>query len=255
MKLDGKVAFVTGASHGIGRSIAARLAQDGADVAFNYGHDTQGAQDTSAEIEKAGRKALAIQADNGKVADVQSMIEQTVKTLGRVDILVNNAGVEKKSDFWSVTEADYDTVLDINLKGTFFATQAVVRHLRDAKRGGKIINISSVHEELPFPGFSTYCASKGALRMLTRDLAVELGSLGITVNNIAPGAIETPINTKLLNNPTLLNALISQIPLGRLGKPGDVASLASFLASSESDYVTGSTYVIDGGLTWFYQEQ
>jgi glucose 1-dehydrogenase len=255
MKLDGKVAFVTGASHGIGRSIAARLAQDGADVAFNYGQDTQGAQDTSAEIQKAGRKALAIQADNGKVADVQAMIAQAIKTLGRVDILVNNAGVEKKSDFWDVTEADYDHVLDINLKGTYFATQAVVRHLREVKRPGKIINISSVHEELPFPGFSTYCASKGALRMLTRDLAVELGSLGITVNNIAPGAIETPINTKLLNNPALLNALISQIPLGRLGKPADVASLASFLASSESDYVTGSTYVIDGGLTWFYQEQ
>jgi glucose 1-dehydrogenase len=143
----------------------------------------------------------------------------------------------------------------LQLKGVFFATQAFVQHLRSSGRAGRVVNISSVHEELPFPNFAAYCASKGGLRMLTRNLAVELGPLGITVNSIAPGAIATPINTKLLNDPVKLRSLTEQIPLGRLGRPEDVAGLAVFLASDEARYVTGSTYVVDGGLTWFYQEQ
>ena len=157
--------------------------------------------------------------------------------------------------FWDVSEAEYDAVLNVNLKGVFFATQAFVRHCRASGHGGKVINISSVHEDLAFPNFAPYCASKGALRMLARTLAVELGPLGITINNIAPGAIETPINAKLLNDPVKLASLTSQIPLSRLGQPGDVAGLAVFLASADSDYVTGSTYYIDGGLTVFYTEQ
>ncbi|HEX4607110.1 MAG TPA: SDR family oxidoreductase, partial [Urbifossiella sp.] len=164
-------------------------------------------------------------------------------------------GVEHKAAFWDVTEADYDRVLGVNLKGLFFATQAFVRHLRAVKQLGKVINISSVHEDLPFPGFAPYCASKGGVRMLTRTLAVELGPLGITVNGIAPGAIETPINTTLLNNPELLKALTDKIPLGRLGKPADVAGLAAFLGSGDADYVTGATYFVDGGLTYSYHEQ
>jgi glucose 1-dehydrogenase len=143
----------------------------------------------------------------------------------------------------------------VNLKGVFFATQEMVRHLRQTKRPGKIVNISSIHEELPFPNFAAYCASKGGLKMLTRNLAIELGQFGITINSIAPGAIETPINTKLLNDPKKLGALLGQIPLARLGKPDDVAGLAVFLASSDADYVTGSTYFVDGGLTWHYEEQ
>jgi glucose 1-dehydrogenase len=154
-----------------------------------------------------------------------------------------------------VTEEDYDRVLNVNLKGVFFATQAIVRHFMETKCPGKIINISSVHEDLPFPNFAAYCTSKGGLKMLTRNLSVELGPFGITINSIAPGAIETPINTKLLNNPQKLNALLTQIPLARLGQPKDVSGLATFLASSDADYVTGSTYVIDGGLTWNYNEQ
>jgi glucose 1-dehydrogenase len=154
-----------------------------------------------------------------------------------------------------VTEQDFDAVVGVNLKGVFFATQAFVQICARNSGAGKIINISSAHEELAFPNFAAYCASKGGLRMLARTLAVELGPLGITINNIAPGAIETPINTRLLNDPVKLAALTRQIPLARLGKPADVAGLAVFLASADSDYVTGSTYFIDGGLTVFYQEQ
>jgi glucose 1-dehydrogenase len=131
----------------------------------------------------------------------------------------------------------------------------MVRHLRDTGRRGRIINISSVHEELPFPNFASYCASKGGVRMLARTLAVELGRLGITVNNIAPGAIETPINSRLLRDEHKLQQLLAQIPVGRIGQPADVAGVATFLASDESEYVTGATFTVDGGLTWFYQEQ
>jgi glucose 1-dehydrogenase len=255
MRLQGKAAFVTGGSHGIGRGIAERLARDGADVAFNYGHDEAGAEETAAAVRAAGRRAVALKADLLDLAAVGRMIADAAAQLGRLDVLVNNAGVEHKAAFWDVTEADYDRVLGVNLKGLFFATQAFVRHLRAANRPGKVINVSSVHEDLPFPGFAPYCASKGGVRMLTRTLAVELGPLGITVNGIAPGAIETPINAALLRNPELLKALTEKIPLGRLGTPADVAGLAAFLASPDADYVTGATYFIDGGLTYSYHEQ
>ncbi|OWK46783.1 SDR family NAD(P)-dependent oxidoreductase [Fimbriiglobus ruber] len=255
MRLEGKTAFVTGGSHGIGREIAEKFAREGADVAFNYGHDEAGADATKAAIAATGRRALGVRADLRDLAALREMVASAVRTFGRLDILVNNAGVEHKADFWDVTEDDYDRVLDVNLKGLFFTTQAFVRHLRDTSRPGKVINISSIHEDLPFPGFASYCASKGGVRMLTRNLAVELGPLGITVNAIAPGAIETPINTVLLNNPNLLKTLIDHIPLGRLGKPKDVAGLALYLASADADYVNGSTYYIDGGLTVSYHEQ
>jgi len=168
---------------------------------------------------------------------------------------VNNAGIEKNAGFLDVTEADYDAVLDVNLKGAFFLTQAFARRLRDAKKRGAIVNISSVHEDMVFPNFSTYCASKGGMRMVMRDLAVELGPLGITVNNIAPGAINTPINTSLLADKPKLETLLKNIPLGRLGEPGDVAGVAVFLASADGAYVTGSTYFVDGGLIRNYHEQ
>jgi glucose 1-dehydrogenase len=255
MRLNGKTVFITGGSHGIGRGIAERFAREGADVAFDYGHDTAGANETADAVRSTGRRAVAIKADLRDLGAITAMISDAVAKLGRLDVLVNNAGVEHKAAFWDVTEADYDRVLGVNLKGLFFATQAFVRHLRETKRPGKVINISSVHEDLPFPGFTPYCASKGGVRMLTRTLAVELGPLGVTVNGIAPGAIETPINTALLNNPELLKALTDKIPLGRLGKPADVAGLAAYLASADADYVTGATYFIDGGLTYSYHEQ
>jgi glucose 1-dehydrogenase len=168
---------------------------------------------------------------------------------------VNNAGMEKKSEFWDTPASEFDHVMAVNLRGPFFLTQVFVRRLRDAKRPGRIINISSVHEDMAFPGFASYCGSKGGLRMLMRDLAVELGPLGITVNNVAPGAIATPINKSLLEDKPKLNALLANIPLGRLGTPEDVAGLVAFLASEEASYVTGSTFVIDGGLMRNYKEQ
>ncbi len=255
MKLSGKVALVTGSAQGIGKAIAIRLAQEGADIIVDDRALGQSAQETAEAIIQLGRKVHMIQGDLANTEDDRRVISEGVEKLGKIDILVNNAGVEKHADFWDITEKDFDFVLQINLRGTFFITQDFVNHLRATNRPGRIINISSVHEELPFPHFSTYCASKGALKMLCRDLAVELGPLGITVNNIAPGAISTPINTALLNNPQLLSLLESKIPLGRLGKPEDVSGLAAFLASDDASYVTGSTFVVDGGLLHNYHEQ
>jgi glucose 1-dehydrogenase len=254
-RLAGKVAAVTGGDQGIGRAIVERLAQEGADVALCYRSNKAGADEVAGEVQKLGRKAAAIQCDVGKVADGQRFIADAVKQLGRIDILVNNAGLEKHADFWDVTEQDYDVVLDVNLKGPFFVTQAFVKHRMQAKAGGKVINVSSVHEELPFPHFTSYCASKGGIKMMTRNLSIELAPLGITINSIAPGAIQTPINKALLNDPSKLGPLLENIPLKRLGTPEDVASVAAFLASADSDYVTGTTYFVDGGLTWNYQEQ
>lgn len=265
MTLAGKVALVTGSSQGIGQGIVLRLAEAGADVVINYRSHPEGAQETLEKVNAIGGKCYlaecpnsrgyTVQADLGSVDMVRELITESIAHFGKLDILVNNAGIEKHAPFWEVTEADYDAVLNVNLKGVFFATQAFVQHLLSANRPGKIINISSVHEDLPFPNFTAYCVSKGGMKMFTRNLAVELGPLGITINNVAPGAIETPINTKLLNDPEKLGALLKNIPLGRLGQPRDVASLVTFLASSEADYITGSTFFVDGGLLWNYQEQ
>lgn len=253
--LAGKVAVVTGSSSGIGQAIALRLASEGAAVVVNYSGHSEGAEATLKSITDAGGKGVIVQADVSKLADVQNLVEQAWTQLGGCDILVNNAGVEKGAEFWDVTEADYDLVLGVNLKGVFFLTQAFVRKLREAKKPGRVINISSVHEDMVFPHFASYCASKGGVRMLMRDLAVELGPLGITVNNVAPGAIVTPINASLLNDPAKLDPLLRNIPLGRLGKPEEVAGMVAYLASEEASYVTGSTFVIDGGLMRNYKEQ
>jgi glucose 1-dehydrogenase len=204
---------------------------------------------------KFGHRAIAVQGDISKIADTQRMVKDSVEALGGLDILVNNAGVERRAPFWEVTEADYNLVLDVNLKGAFFTTQAFVQHRLAVKQPGKIINVSSVHEELPFPHFTSYCASKGGVKMMMRNLSIELAPYGITINNIAPGAIETPINTALLNDPAELKSLLDNIPLARLGKTSDVSGVAVFLASSDADYITGTTIVVDGGLTWNYSEQ
>jgi glucose 1-dehydrogenase len=255
MKLTGKRALVTGSNQGIGQAIAVRLAEEGADVVIDYVTHPETADETVATIQKLGRRSMAIQGDLGQVADVQRLIQKAVEEFGGLDILVNNAGVEKNAPFWEVSEADYDLVLGINLKGAFFATQAFVQHRMAVKGPGKVINVSSVHEELPFPHFTTYCMSKGGMKMMMRNLSIELPPLGITINNIAPGAIETPINTKLLHDPEKLNALLANIPLARLGKTADIAGVAAFLASDEANYINGATIVVDGGLTWNYSEQ
>jgi glucose 1-dehydrogenase len=265
MNLEGKVALVTGSSQGIGQGIVLRLAQAGANVVINYRSHPEGAEETLEKVNAIGGKCymaqcsqsqgFTVKADLGSSTEVRELIHESVQHFGKLDILVNNAGIEKHAPFWEVTEADYDAVLDVNLKGVFFATQAFVQHLIETRRSGKIINISSVHEDLPFPNFTAYCVSKGGMKMLTRNLAIELGPLGITINNVAPGAIETPINTKLLNDPQKLNALLGNIPLGRLGQPQDIASLVTFLSSSDADYITGATFFVDGGLLWNYHEQ
>src|SRR5215469_10090441 len=254
-RLAGKVAIVTGSSSGIGQSIAVRLANEGASIVVDYRSHPEGANDTRQQVEAAGSKAAVIQADISKLADTQNLVDQAWQQFGSCDILVNNAGIEKAADFWNVTEQDYDAVLDVNLKGAFFLTQAFVKRLIAAKLPGRIINISSVHEDMAFPHFSTYCASKGAIRMVTRNLAVELGPYNITINNIAPGAVATPINTKLMSDKPELKALLNNIPLGRIGTPEEIAGVALFLASDAGAYCTGSTSIIDGGLIRNYHEQ
>jgi glucose 1-dehydrogenase len=254
-RLKDRVAVVTGSSSGIGQGIAVRFAKEGASVVVDYIGNADGADQTHDAIQKAGSQAVVCQADVTRMEDTRKLIDAAYQNFGGCDILVNNAGMEKKADFWEVTEADYDKVLNVNLKGPFFLTQYFVQRLLSANKPGRIINISSVHEDMVFPTFSTYCVSKGGMRMLMRDLSVELGPKNITVNNIAPGAIVTPINQKLLENKPELDALLKNIPLGRMGSVDDVASLAVFLASDEAAYVTGSTYVVDGGLMRSYHEQ
>lgn len=258
-RLEGKLAIITGGDQGIGRGIALRLAGEGADIALCYRSNRNGAEEVTAKITaaKEGRasRALAVQADVSDTAEIQKFIAEVFERFGQADILINNAGLERRADFWDVAEQDYDRVLNVNLKGVFFMTQAVVRRWIAAGMPGKIINISSVHEELPFPHFAAYCASKGGLKMLTRNLAVELAPHRITINNIAPGAIETPINKSLMDDPAKLGPLLENIPLKRLGTPEDVAGVAAFLASSDADYITGTTLLVDGGLLWSYEEQ
>jgi glucose 1-dehydrogenase len=254
-RLLGKVALITGAAQGIGLSIALRLAQEGADIALNVRSDDARAQEAAREVAALGRRCEILVADVADAAAVQRLMADALQRLGAVDILVNNAGIEKRADFLKVTEEDYDAVLDVNLKGPFFLAQAFARAAVAAGRPGRIINISSVHEELPFPHFTAYCASKGGLKMMMRNIAIELAPLGITVNNVAPGAIRTPINDALLHDRQKLDAVLSGIPAGRMGEPGDVAGAVAFLASPDAAYITGASLVVDGGLLWNYSEQ
>ena len=255
MKLKDKVVIVTGGSGGIGQGLCNRLAKEGAKVVINYHSAKEDAEEAKANVEKAGSEALIVKADLGKIDEINNLVQSSIDHFGSVDVLVNNAGLELRDDFWDVSEKDYDLVLDVNLKAVFFATQAVVKHFMATDNPGRIINISSVHEELPFPHFTSYCASKGGVKMMTRNLAVELGPMGITINNVAPGAIATPINQDLLNNPEQLKKVTQNIPLGRMGEPEDVAGIVAFLASDDAKYITGSTFYVDGGLLWNYQEQ
>jgi glucose 1-dehydrogenase len=255
MKLDGKHALITGGDQGIGRGIAERFAREGADVVIGFRSHEDQAQEVVGRLKAMGRQAAAFQVDVSAIGTLPGFFEKASEAVGPLDVLVNNAGVERRAEFLKATEEDYDLVLGVNLKGPFFLSQLFARELSAAKRPGRIINISSVHEELPFPNFASYCAAKGGLKMLCRDLAIELAPYGITVNNIAPGAIKTPINEELLNDPAKLKPLLENIPLKRMGTPEDVAGCAVFLASSDADYITGATLLVDGGLLFNYSEQ
>ena len=253
--LDGHVAIVTGAGTGIGQNIAIRLAKDGAKVVVDYVGGDEGAKQTLASIEQAGGTGVIFAADITQQDQIEALLAKAYDTYGTCDILVNNAGMEHKAQFLDVTEADYERVMSVNLRGPFFVTQAFVRRLQAAKKKGRIINISSVHEDMAFPGFSTYCISKGGMRMMMRDLCVELGPLGITINNVAPGAVKTPINAALLQDAEKMEHLRQNIPLGYMANVEDISGLVAFLASDEASYITGATYFIDGGLTRSYHEQ
>jgi glucose 1-dehydrogenase len=252
--LTGKVALVTGSGRGIGRAIALELVARGATVVIDYPADDTQALELQREIENRGGRALALRADVSDAAQIQNLIETIYAKLKRLDILVNNAGIEKEAAFVNVTPEDFDRVLAVDLRAVFFLTQLAVRRWLSDGTKGKIINISSVHRELPFPGYSPYAIAKGGVGMLTRTLAVELGPHGITVNAIAPGAIATDINRDMREDPRRRQALEQKIPLRRMGTPEDVAKLAAWLAGPDSDYVTASTYYVDGGLLWNYEE-
>jgi glucose 1-dehydrogenase len=243
------VALVTGANSGIGKAIAERFAAEGAHVAVNYlpGGDREAA--VKQELATFGTTGIADAGDVSKRSDVEAMIAQVVATFGRLDIAVCNAGIEIKKPFLEVTDEEFARVMSVNLGGSFLVSQIAARQMVKQGNGGKLVFVSSIHEDVPFPQFASYCASKGAIRMLMRNLAMELADYNINCNNIAPGAIATPINQATLDDPVARKAAVAPIPFGRFGKPEEVASVALFLASDESSYVTGSTYYVDGGLT------
>jgi glucose 1-dehydrogenase len=250
MRLENKVALVTGASTGIGKAIATRFAAEGAHVAVNYRPGGQMDMDAAqAEAATFGPTAIAVSADVSKRDDVERMMAEIVAIFGRLDIAINNAGIEMRKPFLDVSDDEWSKVIAVNLFGSYVVSQLAARQMVKQGNGGKLIFISSVHEDIPFPGYTAYCASKGGVRMMMRNIAMELAPYKINVNNIAPGAIATPINQSVLDDPIASKNAISEIPWGRFGKPEEVASVAVFLASDEAEYVTGSTYYIDGGLT------
>ena len=249
MRLKDKVALVTGASSGIGRAIARRFAEEGARVAVNYRPHDDNEEKARAVADSLATPGMTVGADVSRRAEVERMVAEVVEKFGRLDIAVSNAGIEVERPFLEMTDEDWDRVISVNLYGSFVVSQAAARAMVRRGGGGKLIFISSVHEDIPFPGHTSYCASKGGVRMLMRNLAMELAPHRINVNNIAPGAIATPINRDVLEDPEAREEAVSEIPWGRFGRPGEVASVAAFLASGDAEYVTGSTYYVDGGLT------
>ncbi|UOR03595.1 SDR family oxidoreductase [Hymenobacter aerilatus] len=257
-RLRNQVALVTGGSSGIGVGVCLALAADGAMVVVNYHNDEEGANETVAAIEKIGGKAYAVRADVSKEPDVLAMFEDIKKRFGTLHILVNNSGIQKDAAFLDMTLDEWNDVLNVNLTGQFLCAREAAREFvkrgvqpEISKAAGKIICMSSVHEVIPWAGHVNYATSKGGIMLLMKSMAQELAPHKIRVNSIGPGAIQTPINEEAWGTKKALNKLLELIPYGRIGQPDDIGEVAAWLASDESDYVTGTTLFADGGMTLY----
>ncbi len=248
MPLKNKVAIVTGGNSGIGKAIALELASQGANIVIDYISHPEATAELEQQIIALGEQAIGVQADVSKLSELQMLIDTAVARLGRIDIMVNNAGIESRTSVLDTTEEQYDKVLDINLKSAFFGTQLAARQMIKQGGGGRIINITSVHEDWPMPGNTAYCLSKGGMRMLTRTAGVELAAHNILVVGVGPGAIATPINVSTMEHPALLKKLNAAIPLGRMARPEEIATVVAFLAGDGASYITATTIFADGGI-------
>ena len=248
MSLKDKVAIVTGGNSGIGQAIVLELAQHGASVVIDYVAHPEATSALEQQIAKLGSQAIGVAADVSKLADLQKLIDAAVSRFGRVDIMVNNAGIETRTSVLDTTEAQYEAVMRVNLKSAFFATQIAAKQMIKQGGGGRIINITSVHEDWPMPGNTAYCLAKGGMRMLTRTAGLELAKHNILVVGVGPGAVDTPINLSTMNDPAKLAALNAAIPLGRMARPSEIASVVAFLAGDGATYLTATTIFADGGI-------
>ena len=248
MSLDGKVAIVTGGNSGIGEAIVLELARQHANVVIDYVSYPEATEALEEQISKLGSQSIGVKGDVSKLADLQMLVDKAVSMFGRVDIMVNNAGIETRSSILDTTEDQYDRVMAINLKSAFFGTQIVARQMITQGGGGCIINITSVHEDWPMPGNTPYCLSKGGMRLLTRTAGIELARHNIRVVGVGPGAVATPINRSTMDDPAKLAQLDAAVPLGRMARPEEVASVVGFVASDGASYLTATTIFADGGI-------
>jgi glucose 1-dehydrogenase len=248
MSLKDKVAIVTGGNSGIGKAIVLSLAEQGASIVIDYVSHPEATEELEQQVMALGHRAIGVEADVSKVDDLQMLVDSAVKTFGRLDIMVNNAGVETRTGILETTEKQYDFVLDVNLKSAFFGTQIAAKQMIAQGEGGRIINVTSVHEDWPMPGNVAYCLSKGGMRMLTRTTGVTLAPHGISVVGVGPGAVDTPINQQTEDDPVLLKELNASIPLGRLADPREIGTVVAFLAGDGASYVTATTIFVDGGI-------